>query len=331
MQIASAVEGNKATLSLNGRFDFHSHRDFRAAYEGALGESGIREIEINFSAVDYLDSSALGMLLLLREKAEATGETGGVGRPEGYGQTGSGHRELRQAVLRKGREDFAVIGASLKILIADDYAEQRQADRNPGARVPATRPITAGDGQSAVDLFKAESPDLVFMDIMMPGMDGIEAVRRIRALPTEKWTPIIFYSALDGMGDIVRGLEAGGDDYLVKPASPGCCKPSSTPMRACWRCSRRSSAISRNWNPGAWRPRNSPGSAPTSWSASPMPKGLRDPMVQSFNLPADTFSGDLLCAARTPGEVLNVMLAMRPAMVCPPPFPPCPSPRRSTA
>jgi HptB-dependent secretion and biofilm anti anti-sigma factor len=75
MQIASELAGNKATLSLNGRFDFHSHRDFRGAYERALEEAGIREIEVNFTAVDYLDSSALGMLLLLREKAEAMGKS----------------------------------------------------------------------------------------------------------------------------------------------------------------------------------------------------------------------------------------------------------------
>ncbi|HNA28949.1 MAG TPA: STAS domain-containing protein [Thiobacillaceae bacterium] len=74
MQIASNVAGNMATLSLNGRFDFHSHRDFRAAYEKALDAKDVREIEVNFTAVDYLDSSALGMLLLLREKAEAMGK-----------------------------------------------------------------------------------------------------------------------------------------------------------------------------------------------------------------------------------------------------------------
>ncbi len=74
MQIASVVADNKATLSLNGRFDFHSHRDFRAAYEKVLESQDVREIEINFAAVDYLDSSALGMLLLLREKADAMGK-----------------------------------------------------------------------------------------------------------------------------------------------------------------------------------------------------------------------------------------------------------------
>lgn len=74
MQIASQVVDTKAVLNLNGRFDFHSHRDFRAAYESALEAAGVREIEINFAEVDYLDSSALGMLLLLREKAEALGK-----------------------------------------------------------------------------------------------------------------------------------------------------------------------------------------------------------------------------------------------------------------
>ncbi len=75
MQIATELVAGKATLKLNGRFDFHSHRDFRTAYESALEQAGVKEIVINFQDVDYLDSSALGMLLLLREKAEAAGKT----------------------------------------------------------------------------------------------------------------------------------------------------------------------------------------------------------------------------------------------------------------
>ncbi len=75
MQITTEVTAEKAVLTLNGRFDFHSHRDFRTAYENALEDAGVREIAINFKQVDYLDSSALGMLLLLREKAEAAGKS----------------------------------------------------------------------------------------------------------------------------------------------------------------------------------------------------------------------------------------------------------------
>jgi anti-anti-sigma factor len=75
MQIATDIDGGKAVLKLNGRFDFHSHRDFRTAYETALEETAVRTIVINFQDVDYLDSSALGMLLLLREKAETAGKS----------------------------------------------------------------------------------------------------------------------------------------------------------------------------------------------------------------------------------------------------------------
>jgi len=71
MLITEKTEGAEARLSLEGRFDFHSHRDFRTAYEAVLAKAEIREIVIDFNRVDYLDSSALGMLLLLREKAEA--------------------------------------------------------------------------------------------------------------------------------------------------------------------------------------------------------------------------------------------------------------------
>ncbi|MDP2433596.1 MAG: STAS domain-containing protein [Pseudomonadota bacterium] len=74
MLIANEVSGDRATLKLGGRFDFHSHRDFRAAYEKVLETGAVREIIIHFGEVDYLDSSALGMLLLLREKAEGTGK-----------------------------------------------------------------------------------------------------------------------------------------------------------------------------------------------------------------------------------------------------------------
>lgn len=71
MLITEKTENNTARLSLDGRFDFHSHRDFRSAYDAVLARPEIREIAIDFGRVDYLDSSALGMLLLLREKAEA--------------------------------------------------------------------------------------------------------------------------------------------------------------------------------------------------------------------------------------------------------------------
>jgi anti-anti-sigma factor len=74
MLIKEKIEASTAWLALEGRFDFHSHRDFRTAYEAVLPKTEIRDIVLDFRLVDYLDSSALGMLLLLREKAEANGK-----------------------------------------------------------------------------------------------------------------------------------------------------------------------------------------------------------------------------------------------------------------
>jgi anti-anti-sigma factor len=64
------VEGT-ARIRLTGRFDFSAHRAFRESYSSALDTSAVQEVEIDLGQVDYMDSSALGMLLMLREKAQA--------------------------------------------------------------------------------------------------------------------------------------------------------------------------------------------------------------------------------------------------------------------
>ena len=73
MQITTNEAGQHATLRLEGRFDFNASREFRDSYERILARREIESIDVDLSAVNYLDSSALGMLLLLREKAEPTG------------------------------------------------------------------------------------------------------------------------------------------------------------------------------------------------------------------------------------------------------------------
>ncbi|MHA3682912.1 MtrAB system response regulator MtrA [Leucobacter sp. HY1910] len=72
----------------------------------------------------------------------------------------------------------------------------------------------AADGTDAVELFRSMKPDLVLLDVMLPGLDGIEVCERIR---TESGVPIIMLTARTDTRDVVRGLEAGADDYVVKP------------------------------------------------------------------------------------------------------------------
>jgi anti-anti-sigma factor len=71
MQINVNTVGSTTTIHLNGRFNFDSHREFRGAYDPHLSNSQVANLEIDLSKVEYLDSSALGMLLMLRERAQA--------------------------------------------------------------------------------------------------------------------------------------------------------------------------------------------------------------------------------------------------------------------
>jgi two-component system, OmpR family, response regulator len=99
------------------------------------------------------------------------------------------------------------------ILVADDDPHIREvvsfALESAGHTVVARE-----DGKSALEGFVQKSPDLVVLDVMMPGLDGIEVCRRIRQSST---VPILFLSARDDEIDKVIGLEVGGDDYLTKP------------------------------------------------------------------------------------------------------------------
>jgi two-component system alkaline phosphatase synthesis response regulator PhoP len=78
------------------------------------------------------------------------------------------------------------------------------------------RVLTARDGHEAVQLTKSEKPDLLILDLMLPGLDGFEVCRRLRA---ESDIPIIMLTARDEEVDRVVGLELGADDYVVKPFS----------------------------------------------------------------------------------------------------------------
>jgi two-component system, OmpR family, response regulator MtrA len=73
-------------------------------------------------------------------------------------------------------------------------------------------------GSGALEAFKTSAPDLVLLDVMLPGKDGIEVCQEIRAIAG---TPIIMLTAKTESEDVVRGLEAGADDYVVKPFDPG--------------------------------------------------------------------------------------------------------------
>lgn len=74
MQANVTKESGKALVNLVGRFDFNTHREFRGAYEPLVTDETVRSVIVDFSGVDYLDSSALGILLMLRDKLGGAGK-----------------------------------------------------------------------------------------------------------------------------------------------------------------------------------------------------------------------------------------------------------------
>ncbi|MBN9399371.1 MAG: response regulator transcription factor ['Candidatus Kapabacteria' thiocyanatum] len=106
-----------------------------------------------------------------------------------------------------------------KILIVDD--EQDIVDLiSYNLSKEGYRVFTATNGTQAVELAEKAQPDLIILDIMMPGMDGFEVCRTLRQHPTTQTTSIMFLTAKSGEIDQILGLELGADDYIQKPISP---------------------------------------------------------------------------------------------------------------
>ena len=101
------------------------------------------------------------------------------------------------------------------ILVVDDEAAISEAVRarlsNEGFRV-----VLAADGPQALELAEAEQPDLVVLDLMLPGMDGLEVCRRLQS---RRWVPVLMLTARTEEADKVAGFAVGADDYLTKPFS----------------------------------------------------------------------------------------------------------------
>ena len=103
------------------------------------------------------------------------------------------------------------------VLVVDDNADMR--DYISGLLADRYEVLTAPDGRAGLELALEKAPDLVLSDIMMPRLDGFELLRALRGDPLTARTPVVLLSARAGEEATVEGLEAGADDYLVKPFS----------------------------------------------------------------------------------------------------------------
>ncbi|MBI1199160.1 MAG: PleD family two-component system response regulator [Phenylobacterium sp.] len=105
---------------------------------------------------------------------------------------------------------------SARILVVDDIESNvRLLEAKLSAEYYEV--LTAYDGPTALAIAASEQPDIVLLDVMMPGMDGFSVCRRLKDDPETRHIPVVLVTALDGRADRVAGLEAGADDFLTKP------------------------------------------------------------------------------------------------------------------
>lgn len=104
----------------------------------------------------------------------------------------------------------------MKILIVDDIPDNL-AILGHFLKQSGLEISIAGTGEQAFELISQGKPDLILLDVMMPGMDGYEVCRRLKADVSTKHIPVIFITALSGPDDMMKGFNAGGVDYVTKP------------------------------------------------------------------------------------------------------------------
>lgn len=106
-----------------------------------------------------------------------------------------------------------------RVLVVEDEPDQQELLCYNLSR-EGYRVATAADGRSAMEAVEDAVPDLIVLDLMLPGVDGLEVCRQVRSNPRTAGVPIVMLTAKSEDSDVVTGLEVGADDYVTKPYSP---------------------------------------------------------------------------------------------------------------
>lgn len=168
--------------------------------------------------------------------------------------------------------------------------------------------VTAENGEDAIEVFSETYPDLVLMDVMMPGMDGFEAAQKLQEMSAPRWVPIIFISAAATEEYYIKGHQSGGADYLFKPINQVILNTKIESIKRI--VDMQNTLHSQNTSLQEYVEKDEEERRISRHIMEHMAesKGLEDPLISSMITPAEQFSGDVLCAARSPNNRLYLLI-----------------------
>lgn len=162
--------------------------------------------------------------------------------------------------------------------------------------------ISAEDGEKAVEIFSQHDCDIVFMDVMMPVMDGYQATRKIKELCKDYFVPVLFLTALNDEQSLAKCIEAGGDDFISKPYS-------ITILNSKIQAIERVRDMSRKIRAMYTRIQNDEEIAEKIFSSVVLSGNPDNKYIRSIIKSADIFSGDMFISAYSPSRDINILLA----------------------
>lgn len=196
----------------------------------------------------------------------------------------------------------------MKILLADD-AEVVRLMIGRFVESLGHQLVLANDGLEAVDKFLMERPDMVLMDMLMPRLDGSEAARRIKHELGAQWVPIVLVTAVEEVGKLADAMETGADDYLLKPVNYRILEAKIKAIERTVELNRKVREQAAKLAEYYDRAEEEKRVARHLMEQLVNRERLSDPQLHCWIAPAESLSGDLIAAARTPGQVLHLMLA----------------------
>ncbi|MDH3762146.1 MAG: SpoIIE family protein phosphatase [Gammaproteobacteria bacterium] len=183
-----------------------------------------------------------------------------------------------------------------KALIVDDEKTNRLILKSLLVK-QGYQTIEAVNGQEAIDLFHQENPSIIFMDVMMPVLDGYEATRQIKAASINHFVPVIFLTAMNDEEALAQCIEAGGDDFLVKPYD-------RVILQSKIRSMQRIAVLNREVQGMYSMIHREQEIAESVFINAIQSSNIENPYIKQVVRPAGIFSGDMVLSAYSPSRDL---------------------------